>query len=159
MKGGVVPSPRPSTPLYSASSDSSDEDRTNPGHIAALDGNVESLRQWLDTRYTTPHGHVDAKDDVGETMLFIASTQQHHTTPGHVQIVNLLLNEYGADLEVPISGDDIINWTATSPMLFTDDVFNLIYDRALEVGRIDQDDYDRWYREMSDEQIASMREI
>ena len=160
MKGGVARPSRPSTLQSSASSDSSDEDRTNRGHIAALYGDVESLRQWLDTRYTTPHGHVDAKDDVGETMLFIASTQHPRTTPRHVEIVNLLLYEYDADpdLDLTINGMDIIDWTATSPMLFTDDVFNLIYDRALEVGRIDQDDYDQWYRTMPDEQIAPMRE-
>ena len=143
MKGGVGPSPRPSTPLSSASSDSFDEDRTNPGHIAALNGHVNALEEWLDPRRTLPHGHVDAKDDAGETMLFIASTQHPHTTPGHVEIVKLLLYEYGADLEVEISGSDIIEWTATSPMMFTDDVFNLLYERALEVGRITQDDYDR----------------
>ena len=159
MKGGVGPSSRPSTPLSFASSDSSDEDRTNPGHIAALNGRVNALREWLGTRHTLPHGHVDAKDDDGETMLYIASTQHPRTTPGHVEIVNLLLNEYGADLEVEINGDDIINWTVRDPMLFTDDVFNLIYERALEVGRITQDDFDDYFRVLPHELIAPMRNL
>lgn len=157
MKGGVErqSAPRPSTPLSSASSDSPDEDRTNLGHIAALNGHVNDLRDWLDSRHTTPHGHVDARDDVGETMLFIASTRHPHTTPGHVEIVNLLLNRYDADLELSINGDDIINWTVEDPMMFTDDVFNLIYNHALAIGRITQDEYDEYYR---NEQIAPMRE-
>jgi hypothetical protein len=159
MKGGVAPpSQRPSTPLSSASSDSSDEYGTNPGHIAALNGDVESLRQWLDTRYTTPYGHVDARNDDGETMLYLASTQHPYTTPGHVEIVRLLLYEYGANLEVQNNGDDIINWTVINPRLFTDDVFNLIYERALEVGRITQDEYEEYLRTMPDERIAPMRE-
>ena len=129
-----------------------------PGHVAALNGDVESLRQWI--RSQRASGHVapaDEENESGETMLYIASTQHPHTTQGHVDIVNYLLNTCNANLTIPVHGQDIIEWTTTNPEMFTDDVFNLLYDRALDSGRINQDIYDDWYRIAPDELIYPMR--
>ena len=102
----------------------SDED-AYPGHDAARRGDIDVVR-----RYTNK---INEYDDYGDTMLSIAIENKH------ADLVRFLLSR-NASINVPINGSTILELTATNPDIFTDEINNMIIERAAEVGLIPLED-------------------
>lgn len=124
-KAGVAPPPRrpsPDLPL-STPEVSDDENESSPGHIAAERGDIEGVRNWLDSRPGDISLLLEQMDDVGETMLFIAAEN------GHANIVRILIDDYGADIRNPsINGSDVLEHAREGA--FNVEVTNIIERRA-----------------------------
>ena len=124
-KAGVAPPirrPSPDLPL-STPEVSDDENESSPGHIFAELGDIEGVRNWLDSRPGDTSLLLEQMDDVGETMLFIAANN------GHATIVRILIDDYDADITNPsINGSDVLEHARLGR--FNIDVTNIIERRA-----------------------------
>lgn len=106
------------------------------GHEAAAAGNIEGVQKHINSGEDVD---VNEQDEMGETMLYIALENKHD------DIAEMLLSR-GASITMPINGSDLIELTAEQPNMFSDKGFNMVYDKALKIKRIDQKTYDKYYR-------------
>jgi ankyrin repeat protein len=122
-KAGVAPPPRRPAPDLSVNSESSsDEEGSSPGHIAAERGDIEGVRNWLDSRPGYSSLLLQQIDDIGETVLYIAAEN------GYANIVRMLIDDYNADIRNSVNGYDMLEWAGEGA--FNDDVTNIIERRA-----------------------------
>jgi hypothetical protein len=122
-KAGVAPPPRRPAPDLSVNSESSsDEEGSSPGHIAAERGDIEGVRNWLDSRPGYSSLLLQQIDDIGETVLYIAADN------GYANIVRMLIDDYNADIRNSVNGYDMLEWAGEGA--FNDDVTNIIERRA-----------------------------
>ena len=98
----------------------SDED-TYPGHEAARRGDIDVVRRYMN--------NINEYDDMGETMLFIAIENQHP------DLVRFLL-DHNASITIPINGYTILEWHYKQPEMFTEEINNMIINRAAQLGLI-----------------------
>ncbi len=123
-KAGVAPPPRRSSPdLPSSTSEVSDYDgESSPGHIAAERGDIQGVRNWLDSRPGDTSLLLEQTNDIGETMLFIAAEN------GHANIVRILIDDYNANIRTLVNGNDMVEWARDGT--FDIEVANIIERRA-----------------------------
>ena len=123
-KAGVAPPPRrPSPDLPSSTPEVSDYDgESSPGHIAAERGDIQGVRNWLDSRPGDTSLLLEQTNDIGETMLFIAAEN------GHANIVRILIDDYNANIRTPVNGNDMVEWARDGT--FDIEVTNIIERRA-----------------------------
>ena len=96
---------------------------SSPGHIAAERGDIEGVRNWLDSRPGDTSLRLQETNEIGETMLFIAAEN------GHANIVRILIDDYNANIMTPVNGNDMVEWARAGT--FDDiEVINIIERRA-----------------------------
>jgi hypothetical protein len=78
-------------------------DDDTPGHEAAARGDIKGVRNHINRGEPGEMFlRVNERDEMDETMLFIALENRHDN------IAKMLLNEYDADITIPINGYDLI---------------------------------------------------
>ena len=164
MKGGADTESEPNSDSeYSVHSSDFDDDRefklsyyrnTYPGHYAASLGDIEGVKKYIRRgsetyirrgrvayikrgRDVDRESRVNSQDVNGETMLYIAIKNENP------KLVYYLLNGAKADyFEQQIHGSSIDEWTAASnPGMLTDEINDIIMDRALRDGKITDAEY------------------
>ena len=172
MKGGADTDTEPepnSDSEYSVDSSDFDDDRefklsyyrnTYPGHYAASLGDIEGVKKYIRRGSETyirrgrveyirrgrdgdRESRVNSQDVNGETMLYIAIKNENP------KLVYYLLNGAKADyFDQQIHGSSILEWTAASnPGMLTDEINDIIMDRALYDGNITYEKYNQYKRE------------
>ena len=151
MKGGADPEPD-SDSDYSVHSSDFDDDRefnlsyyrnTYPGHYAASLGDIEGVVTYIRRgRAGDRESRVNCQDEFyGETMLYIAIKNENP------ELVYYLLNGAEADYyDQQIHGSSILGWTVSNPGMFTNEIHDMIMDRALRDGKITYAEYKKYIR-------------
>ena len=116
--------------------------------VPVKDDNGNNTGQWIVSRIRTDLGlgddesRVNSLDDIGESMLYIAIENKKP------KLVYYLLNGLKADyFEQSINGSSIFELTAIRPSMFTNDIHNMIIDRALKDGNINNEQHSQYIRE------------
>jgi hypothetical protein len=116
------------------------DDTDTPGHEAARQGNMQGVLNHINRGDPGDmFDRVNEQDEMGETMLYIALANRHD------KIARILLDR-GADLRIPINGENLIEITAENPNIFSNRGVNMIYKEALDRKIIDKATYEKYYR-------------
>lgn len=123
-----------------------------PGHYAAKSGDIEGVKKYIKRgiktyirtdRAVDRESRVNCQDEFyGETMLYIAIKNKNP------KLVYFLLNGAKADYyEQQIHGSSILEWIKEKPEMFTNEINDIIMDRALKDKKITYEEYNLSKRE------------